>query len=189
MKRALLLAALLLASCGKPEDDSDLKSAFAASALKDPSSVQLRNVKANAEVICGEYNSKNSYGAYDGFEPFVFKRNIEDLWLGDHDNQDSRSAFRKECPNASELGLNANELGQNGDATTLTTDMNATDMNASVDADAALNGADDAVSDASDAIAKAQADLARNQARDEATGLAPPDGEEDGYNVNNDAGE
>lgn len=180
MKRAWLLGAVLLAACGKPENDSDLKAAFAASALKDPSSVQLRNVKANANVICGEYNSKNSYGAYAGFEPFVFNRLIKDLWLGDKDNEYSRSAFWKDCPNAAELGLNGGAL---------TTDMNATvDMNATAEADAALNAADEAASNAADAIAQARADIARNQARDEATGLSPPDGEDD-YDVNNDAGE
>jgi hypothetical protein len=166
MKRALLFSAFLLASCAKPEDDSDLRAAFAASALKDPSSVQLRNVKENKDVICGEYNSKNSYGAYGGYEPFVFQRLIKDLWLGDSDNEYSHSAFWKDCPNAAELGLNS-------DSTALTTDMNATDMNATVGADPALNAADDV-----------QAPIG-----DSGEGETEPSADEPSYDVNNDAGE
>jgi len=39
--------------------------------MKDPSSVQFRNVKAfKSGAVCGEYNAKNSFGAYVGFTPF-----------------------------------------------------------------------------------------------------------------------
>jgi hypothetical protein len=43
--------------------------------MKDPSSTQFRNVvavqKADGSVaVCGEVNSKNSFGAYNGFSPF-----------------------------------------------------------------------------------------------------------------------
>lgn len=189
MKRVFLLTAFLLAACGKPEDDGDLKAAFAASALKDPSSVQLRNVQANDEVICGEYNSKNSYGAYGGFEPFVFNRSIKDLWLGDHDNAYSSSAFWKECPNAKELGLN--------DSAFTTTDMNATamDMNATdmevTDTNAAIDPHTAQASNAAERNAakeaEAEAAAASKKAMDEATGLTPPT--DDAYDMNNDAGE
>lgn len=176
MRRALLLSALLLASCGKPEDDSALKAAFAGSALKDPSSVQLRNVQANAEVICGEFNSKNSYGAYGGFEPFVFKRNIKDLWLGDSDNHYSYSAFWKECPNQLELGLTG---GSDALATDMNAvDMNAVDMNATVEPDPVIEGANDALDNAANAVANAQAAIDANDEEPEAS-----------YDVNNDAGE
>ena len=159
MKRALLFGALLLAACGKPEDDSDLKAAFAASALKDPSSVQLRNVQANTDVICGEYNSKNSYGAYSGFEPFVFQRSIKDLWLGDSDNTYSHSAFWKDCPNAAQLGLAADDTDMNA------TDMNATDMNATdMGADAAGNAADTTVENAGRAVEDAQEQINASEA-------------------------
>ena len=41
--------------------------------LKDPSSVEYRNVRETTDqVVCGEYNSKNSYGAYAGFSNFVY---------------------------------------------------------------------------------------------------------------------
>jgi len=169
MWRALLLGALLLAACNKPEDDGDLKAAFAASALKDPSSVQLRNVQANDRVICGEYNSKNSYGAYSGYQPFVFNRLIKDLWLGDSDNEYSHSAFWKECPNAEELGLAATD-----------SEISATDMNAIASADAALNAASNAVENADTSVQDAQ------PAPEES---AAPDESEQSYDVNNDGGE
>jgi hypothetical protein len=48
--------------------------------LKDPSSMQLRNVRcaiqsgSECSMICGEVNAKNSYGGYAGFEGFVVRR-------------------------------------------------------------------------------------------------------------------
>ena len=40
--------------------------------LKDPSSVQFRNERmSKSEWLCGEINSKNSYGAYTGFKRFI----------------------------------------------------------------------------------------------------------------------
>jgi hypothetical protein len=48
--------------------------------IKDPSSVQFRDVyvpeesEAGLPAICGEYNAKNSYGAYVGFQRFAVRR-------------------------------------------------------------------------------------------------------------------
>lgn len=46
-----------------------------ANKMKDPSSVQFRNERVveynNGHLVCGEYNAKNSYGAYVGFSPFA----------------------------------------------------------------------------------------------------------------------
>ena len=44
--------------------------------LKDPSSAQFKNVffnraLNNTPVVCGEVNSKNSFGGYAGFQRFV----------------------------------------------------------------------------------------------------------------------
>lgn len=39
--------------------------------LKDPSSAQFRNVRLTAYAVCGEVNSKNSYGAMTGYLPFM----------------------------------------------------------------------------------------------------------------------
>jgi len=43
--------------------------------LKDPASAQYRDIKAirngDKVIVCGEYNAKNSYGGYGGFEKFT----------------------------------------------------------------------------------------------------------------------
>jgi len=54
--------------------------------LKDPDSAQFRNIKVNLDVpipsaaargatedaVCGEVNSKNSFGGYGGYSPFIW---------------------------------------------------------------------------------------------------------------------
>lgn len=56
----------------KAEKEADLKKVQEAVKymLKDGESARFRNVVGN----CGEVNAKNSYGAYDGFSRFVYKR-------------------------------------------------------------------------------------------------------------------
>ena len=54
--------------------------------LKDPESARFRNVRVeenpNKSVwIKGEYNAKNSYGGYVGFEKFVYSPNDKHLVL------------------------------------------------------------------------------------------------------------
>ena len=50
----------------------------AAALMKDPGSVQLRNVRGydkddpNHALICGEINAKNSFGGYTGFQQFTY---------------------------------------------------------------------------------------------------------------------
>jgi hypothetical protein len=43
--------------------------------LKDPDSAKFRNVRAGFRgedyMVCGELNAKNSYGAYNGYKPFM----------------------------------------------------------------------------------------------------------------------
>jgi len=39
--------------------------------LKDPGSAQFRDLIARDGTTCGWVNSKNSYGAYAGFSPFL----------------------------------------------------------------------------------------------------------------------
>jgi len=43
--------------------------------MKDPGSVQFRNVKSlkynGGVLLCGEFNAKNGYGAYTGYQPFI----------------------------------------------------------------------------------------------------------------------
>jgi len=83
MKTIWLSLALALAACDSaPEDDPALRQAFS-EVLKDPSSIQFENVGGDEAIICGRYNSKNSYGAYSGFRIFAFDRATEELWLED----------------------------------------------------------------------------------------------------------
>lgn len=47
--------------------------------MKDPDSTQFRNLReitntVNEKVLCGEVNSKNSYGGYVGFMPFSYNK-------------------------------------------------------------------------------------------------------------------
>lgn len=71
----LLLAATSLVGC-RPAEDPLLAEAKRAVAdkMKDPSSVKFRNVKLceTKGMVTGEANAKNSFGAYTGFEPFVY---------------------------------------------------------------------------------------------------------------------
>ncbi|WP_410480685.1 hypothetical protein ACJ70E_15830 [Pseudomonas plecoglossicida] len=79
-KTMMLPAFLLLAACGQ----SDAKKAESAAAmaeirnqrvarefvsgvLKDPGSAEFRNQRG----LCGEVNSKNSFGGYGGFKRFI----------------------------------------------------------------------------------------------------------------------
>lgn len=44
--------------------------------LKDPDAAQFRNVryvefKSEGRLVCGEYNAKNSYGAFVGYQLFI----------------------------------------------------------------------------------------------------------------------
>ena len=44
------------------------------SQLKDPESAKFKNMRVsiiNPKVVCGEVNSKNSFGGYTGFQKFV----------------------------------------------------------------------------------------------------------------------
>ena len=80
MKRAAFLAisaALTLCGCDYiPGTEEHLKAEgqkAASALLKDPSSAQFRNVKVSGKTVCGEMNGKNSFGAYTGFEPFMYE--------------------------------------------------------------------------------------------------------------------
>lgn len=59
------------------------------SRLKDAESARFRNVRFGAgehkEVVCGEVNSKNSYGAYAGFTSFIANHFDRDETKGEKD--------------------------------------------------------------------------------------------------------
>lgn len=71
------LAVGLLAGCNKEKSAEELLIESAqqtiALQLKDPQSVQFRNMKGSerAKMVCGELNAKNGMGGYVGFKRFM----------------------------------------------------------------------------------------------------------------------
>lgn len=87
MKAWIAVAAIILASGAVSADEyahvydankAELKAVtdFLGSSMKDPSSIQLRNVKVRVDPdrtlarVCGEFNAKNSFGGYVGYQKF-----------------------------------------------------------------------------------------------------------------------
>lgn len=68
----ILLVALALAGCGKSPEEQLREYLVQHSDLIDPSSVQIRNLKASGDnsQFCGQINSKNTLGGYVGWTPF-----------------------------------------------------------------------------------------------------------------------
>jgi hypothetical protein len=67
----LLLAVAGVSGCGNGAIGEAKKAVEVQ--LKDPSSVQWRDVEEYSEgVVCGEFNAKNSMGGYTGFKRFIF---------------------------------------------------------------------------------------------------------------------
>src|SRR3546814_18623827 len=80
MNRAIFIsAALALSGCADPTPDpkagliARARLAVAAE-LKDPDSTKFRNLLAypDKNLVCGEINGKNSFGAYSGFIDFYY---------------------------------------------------------------------------------------------------------------------
>lgn len=77
---ALVVSAVVLSVSTRPayaQTDPRIEAAesVAQEGLKDPGSVQFKNVavKTNSlgvTAVCGEYNARNSFGGYVGFQPF-----------------------------------------------------------------------------------------------------------------------
>lgn len=42
----------------------------------DPDSTNFKNEKINGDFLCGEFHSKNSFGAYTGFNRFISNPNV-----------------------------------------------------------------------------------------------------------------
>jgi len=78
--KAKLLIALLFFSCTANAADVEMVKKLIINSAKDPGSVVFRNVRVGTfagslgkfEVVCGEYNAKNSYGGYGGFTGFAY---------------------------------------------------------------------------------------------------------------------
>ena len=61
---------VILAGCSPMNEERQLIT----SRLKDPESTKFRNEKRHKTgYVCGEFNSKNSYGAYTGYIRYVAK--------------------------------------------------------------------------------------------------------------------
>ena len=83
MKKTLIVALMMVAGIAQAQQDcSPVVEAIQKSiapTMKDPGSIQLRNIKyyqytdekgKDAFMAIGELNGKNSYGGYVGFRPF-----------------------------------------------------------------------------------------------------------------------
>lgn len=86
-----LVASLILAACDAgirrdgPSPDQKLldeAKAYVRSVARDPESVQFRNLKVhdgadynygNSMAVCGEYNARNGFGGFTGFERFAYQ--------------------------------------------------------------------------------------------------------------------
>src|SRR5437764_471963 len=116
MKRALVALALVVQACSaKPEDDPDLRAQLSGK-LKDPSSAQFQMTTKNDHAICGEYNSKNSFGAYAGFTAFVYDRDSQELHIEPSDQSESTpqeadtfDKAMKKCANYMDLFLRSED--------------------------------------------------------------------------------
>jgi len=65
---------------------------------KDPDSVQFRNEKINnntadGAVACGQYNAKNSFGAYTGYKGFVAIEKTQKAYFEDGPNKDEFAKY------------------------------------------------------------------------------------------------
>lgn len=74
--RAILImaAALALGACDNVSGEAEVKAAVSRNML-DPDAVQFRDLERCTEdtsVWQGEFNAKNAYGAYTGFEAFFY---------------------------------------------------------------------------------------------------------------------
>tara|TARA_B100001123_G_C15074061_1_gene932821 strand:+ start:150 stop:518 length:369 start_codon:yes stop_codon:yes gene_type:complete len=79
-KSAKLILILLIATAGigcavyyvkVKRPDEEMRAAVS-SHFKDPESAKFRIIKKTRQIICGEVNAKNSYGAYEGYKRFVY---------------------------------------------------------------------------------------------------------------------
>ena len=64
--------AFLLAGCGnKDQQEADAIKALVRAEMKDPEATRFTKLKMRLGNLCGEVNSKNSFGAYAGAEKFT----------------------------------------------------------------------------------------------------------------------
>ncbi|MGE2346598.1 hypothetical protein [Enterobacter asburiae] len=78
MKRAVLALCLFFLPIAALANDVDAAKSLIRDVMKDPESTQFKSVRTvknslGENYVCGEVNSKNSYGGYVGFKPFAYK--------------------------------------------------------------------------------------------------------------------
>jgi hypothetical protein len=82
MRAILVLPLLAMAAC-QSERDILIEAAktSAADKLRDPSSAQFKDVDLckTPGMVVGQINGKNSFGAYAGFEVFIYKKPLAHL--------------------------------------------------------------------------------------------------------------
>ena len=86
MKKIFLIGvlALSLTGCEKFQQEREAKK-YIEAYVKDPSSLQFRNISGQ----CGEFNAKNGYGAYTGFNRYIYKNGtlyLQSDWAEKGDN-------------------------------------------------------------------------------------------------------
>lgn len=78
MKRLVLALCFFSLPISVLATDVDSAKSMIMDAMKDPGSTQFKSVRTiknslNDSYVCGEVNSKNSYGGYVGFKSFAYK--------------------------------------------------------------------------------------------------------------------
>lgn len=92
--RWILLSTLLVAGCGDALVE-DAQKAVQRS-VKDPTSVLFSNVRkcARPKMVMGDYNAKNSFGAYTGNETFVYVNGVAYLQPEHRLEVDNQAPYR-----------------------------------------------------------------------------------------------
>lgn len=97
MRLLIICLSFVLAACG--DNEIDAAKDMVASEMKDPSSVQWKDVKrcnSDRNVVSGEVNAKNSYGAYVGYTAFFYSNGVAAL-VTNTDDLDKFNELMKSC--------------------------------------------------------------------------------------------
>lgn len=109
------LALLCLAACNSDERAAQ---SLVASRMKDPASVQFRNVTSHVDgYVCGELNARNGYGAYAGFQHFVVTTATHQAAIDGADTAIYPTVYLVECTPAKKITAEDLALAALGDST------------------------------------------------------------------------
>lgn len=123
----------LVAACGNQTTDMESRLALVKQSvtydMKDPSSADYRNIKVfnNTEVrkalVCGEVNSKNSFGAYVGFKRFIADYDANYIVEGDLLKSPPESIQPKVLLDTTPLSKSSFESAQSTAASRISTEI------------------------------------------------------------------